>query len=262
MNSFRDNTDNPMDNNPAWKLLEDNYNRYYLNYKGDKSPVIPQNIHFIWLGSPFPQQYERLKDTWVKQHPGWNIKVWSDKDAEEFGLINKMKYDNFPNYGVKSDILRYEILYKYGGIYIDTDFECFQSFDDLLYLDFFAGTGWNAWPVVFNGIMASSVNNKYLGLIIESIYKERLGNDYNMEQILDFTGCNFITPLYIEYCKIEKDKSVIFPNHFFYPMPATIRGEVREDNEKNRKRIYSYIRPNTYCAHLWYCSWQKQWKDL
>ena len=25
---------------------------------------------------------------------------------------------------MKSDILRYEILYKYGGVYIDTDYEC------------------------------------------------------------------------------------------------------------------------------------------
>ena len=38
MNSFQENTDNPMDGNPAWRYYIDNYNKYYLEYKGDKTP--------------------------------------------------------------------------------------------------------------------------------------------------------------------------------------------------------------------------------
>lgn len=247
MNSFRDNTDNPIDNNPAWELFEDNYNRFYLEFKGDKTPVIPKNIHFIWLGSPFPQKYERLKNTWINQHPEWNIKVWNDTDAESFGMVNKKLFDNTTNYGIKSDIFRYEILFKHGGIYIDTDFECFQSFNDLLYLDFFAGTGWNAWPVVFNSILACKAGCKYMGLIINAIHQRQIEGNLTPQQVLNFTGCDFITPLYVEYLKTSEEKTVIFPNHFFYPMPATV----------DRDQVYSYLKPNTYCAHLWHCSWQK-----
>jgi mannosyltransferase OCH1-like enzyme len=257
VNSFRENTDEPMDENLYWKLFEDNYNKYYLEYKGDKTPVIPRNIHFIWLGSPFPEKYERIKETWVRLHPEWNIKVWNDADAESFGLVNKALFDSINNYGAKSDIFRYEILYRYGGIYVDTDYECLQSFDDLLYLDFFAGGGWNAWPVVFNGFLASVPGNKYIGNIIEGILKKQIESQYGFAEILGFTGCDFITPLYFEYAETTKDKTVIFPNHFFYPMPAVIRGEVREDNEESRKKVYSYLKPNSYCVHLWYCSWQK-----
>ena len=256
MNSFRDNTDNPMDNNPAWKLLEDNYNKFYLEFKGDKIPVIPKNIHFIWLGSDFPKKYERIKETWIEQHPEWNIKVWTNEDAESFGMVNKKLFDSTDNYGIKSDIFRYEILFRHGGIYTDTDYECFQSFDDLLYLDFFAGTGWNPWPVVFNGLLACAPGNKYMESIINAITQKQIEGKLLPQQILNFTGCDFITPLYFEYLKTQ-DKAVIFPNHFFYPMPATVRDEVREDNEESRKRVYSYLKPNSYCVHLWYCSWQK-----
>jgi mannosyltransferase OCH1-like enzyme len=259
MNSYRENTDNPMNNNPAWELLEDNYNRYYLNYKGDRTPIIPKNIHLVWLGSPFPEKYERVKNSWVKYHPGWNIKIWNDADAESFGIMNKRLYDIVYNYGVKSDIFRYEILYRYGGIYIDTDIECFSPFDDLLYLDFFAGTGWNPWPVVFNGLMACAPGNDYLFDIINGIKVNQINlpSVLTSNNVLDITGCDYITSIYIKYLKTTTEKTVIFPNHYFFPIPATIRDTIREDNEESRKIVNSYIKPNTYCAHLWYCSWQK-----
>ena len=257
MNSFRENTDTPMDDNPAWKLFEDNYNKYYLDYKGDKSPKIPKNIHFIWLGSSFPEKYKRLQETWIKYHPDWNIKIWNDIDAEDFGMINKKEFDTIDNLGAKSDIFRYEILYRHGGLYVDTDFECFSSFDDLLYLDFFAGGGWNTWPVVFNGILVCTAGNKYLFNIINTLKQSSIDNRYTFNEILRYTGCDFITDIYIDYIKETTDKTVIFPNRYFYPLPATKRLTVREDNEESRKIINSYVKPNTYCAHLWYCSWQK-----
>jgi len=257
MNSFQENTDNPMDVNPAWKYYIDNYNKYYLEYKGDKMPIIPKIVHLIWLGSPFPEKYKRIKDTWAKYNPDWTVKLWGDDDVENFGLINKKIFDIFPNYGVKSDIFRYEILHRYGGLYVDTDFECVQSFDDLLYLNFFAGTGWNSWPVVFNGLMACSPGNEYLKNIIKAIRQQYIENSYSYNAVLNFTGCDFITPIYHKYCETTLDKTIVFPNHFFYPMPAVVRGDVREDNEESRKWVYSYLKPNSYCVHLWYCSWQK-----
>jgi len=258
MNSFIENTDTAMDNNPVWGKWIANYNKYYLEYDGDRSPKIPKNIHFVWLGSLFPEKYKRLQKTWIKHHPEWNIKVWDDNDAENFGMLNKKAFDIIENYGAKSDIFRYEILYRYGGIYVDTDFECFKPFDDLLYLDFFAGTGWNVWPVVFNSILACVPGNIYLFNIINNIQQKQIDRPtYGFVEILNFTGCDFITDIYVKYLEAADDKAVIFPSKFFFPMPATIRLDVREDSEASRGIVDSYIKPNTYCAHLWYCSWQK-----
>ena len=254
--TYKENTDCPMDDNSSWRLFDDNYNKYYLNYNGDRTPEIPRNIHLVWLGSQFPQKYGRLKDTWLKRHPAWNIKVWNDNDAENFGMINKKSYDAVKNLGAKSDIFRYEILHRHGGLYVDTDFECLKSFDDLLYLDFFAGGGWNAFPCLYNGLMACKPGDGFIGNIINAITQKQVGIHYRLDEILDFVGVPFITDIYIKYLKTTEDKTIIFPNSFFYPMPAIIREEVRDDNETNRKRIYSYIKPNSYCVHLWYTSWQ------
>ena len=42
-------------------------------------------------------------------------------------LKNQKAYSSAKNWGMKSDILRYEILQKFGGVYIDTDYECLQN---------------------------------------------------------------------------------------------------------------------------------------
>lgn len=40
-------------------------------------------------------------------------------------------FDAATNFGEKSDILRYEILEKHGGVYADVDVACVQAFDSL-----------------------------------------------------------------------------------------------------------------------------------
>jgi Glycosyltransferase sugar-binding region containing DXD motif len=42
-------------------------------------------------------------------------------------MKNKEAFLSAYNYGMKSDILRYEILHSYGGVYIDTDYECVMN---------------------------------------------------------------------------------------------------------------------------------------
>ena len=48
------------------------------------------------------------------------------------GLRNRDAYLAAPNFGQKADILRYELLERYGGVYVDVDMECLQSLDPLL----------------------------------------------------------------------------------------------------------------------------------
>ena len=48
-------------------------------------------------------------------------------------MRNKLAFSLAKNLGMKSDILRYEILMKYGGIYVDTDYECLKNIGRLNY---------------------------------------------------------------------------------------------------------------------------------
>lgn len=82
---------------------------------------IPKLIHMIWLG-PFPYPSKWI-DTWKPfcEQYGWELKLWREKDLEEFGLTNKKEFDESVSYQQKSDIARYEIVYRLGGMYLDCD---------------------------------------------------------------------------------------------------------------------------------------------
>lgn len=57
--------------------------------------------------------------------------LWTDEHVARLPLFNRAEYDKATNYGAKSDILRYELLYVYGGVYVDCDMQCIGSFERL-----------------------------------------------------------------------------------------------------------------------------------
>jgi len=140
---------------PLMKTVRDLYNTHLIKSpEYSVEPRIPKIIHQIWLGNPFPEKWLWLRETWLKNHPDWQYILWTEKEIEEFGLTNQKLYDQATNYGEKSDIARYEILYRYGGLYVDTDFECIKSFDPLHhYCDFYAGTEYISRFITFNGLI-------------------------------------------------------------------------------------------------------------
>ncbi len=111
------------------------------------SPIfkIPKKIHVIWLGpKPFPSQSVENMRSWMAHHPDWTFKFWTDRKRPppckrmkvclledfEFGFL-KEKYEESKNWGEKTDILRYEILYREGGLYVDYNIKCHRPFHKL-----------------------------------------------------------------------------------------------------------------------------------
>lgn len=71
-----------------------------------------------------------------------------------------------------SDILRYEILYQYGGLYVDIDFECLKNFDPLLKgLNFFAGLSNTGVFEINNALIAACPGHSILAEAVEMISK-------------------------------------------------------------------------------------------
>ena len=84
---------------------------------------IPKKIHQIWIGPKQPPIV--WIDTWRKQyraqHPGWEYKLWTDAEVAELPMRMKDLYDKEAMYQCKADLLRLEVLWREGGIYIDAD---------------------------------------------------------------------------------------------------------------------------------------------
>ena len=83
---------------------------------------IPKLLHLIWIGDREPPStIKSWTENFAKANPDWTVKVWNNEDVKKLNLINKISYDKISSMCGKADIARYEILYRFGGIYIDAD---------------------------------------------------------------------------------------------------------------------------------------------
>jgi mannosyltransferase OCH1-like enzyme len=80
--------------------------------------------------------WKPCQESWKRNFPNWEYRLWNDEDLD---IFIKTKYSWFyPTFSGYSkninriDAARYFILYEYGGIYSDMDFECLKNFEHLL----------------------------------------------------------------------------------------------------------------------------------
>ena len=115
--------------------------RYYpKNLRIYDTPRIPKKIHYCWFGgNVIPQQNRIWMDTWKRYCSDYEIIEWNERNYDV--TKNQYMYDAYKakKWGFVSDYARLDVIYNYGGIYLDTDVEIIRNLDDLLYQDAFAG---------------------------------------------------------------------------------------------------------------------------
>lgn len=103
--------------------------------------ISPVFIHFIWIGSKCSKNLLDNVIKWQKMNKNYTVLLWVDhmfecntvriKNVSKLKLnkqsISKIDTDVDNAFAVRADILRYEILYRYGGFYIDIDCQPKQS---------------------------------------------------------------------------------------------------------------------------------------
>jgi len=95
-----------------------------------KTSAIPKIIHQLWIG-PKPRP-SKFMDTWKEKHPDFEYIWWSEQEIAKRGLVLECQQaiDKIEEINGKADIIRWEILYQYGGIFLDADSICVEPFDD------------------------------------------------------------------------------------------------------------------------------------
>jgi mannosyltransferase OCH1-like enzyme len=100
-------------------------------------------LHYIWIDfknemndSPkIPQNLLKKMQNCSKVNPDYEVMVWNGP------LCHKLLVEHFPSYVelydslpypiMRCDMIRFFILYRYGGLYVDFDRTCLKSFQDL-----------------------------------------------------------------------------------------------------------------------------------
>jgi len=228
-----------------WKIVEDRYNTF--KEQPTSTQKIPKILHQIWLGNQIPEQiYNRCMHLKKTIPADWQYKLWTDNDINQLSDFKNIDiFNKVPNPGQKSDILRNYILYKFGGVYCDTDFIIYRFFDELLDLDFFGGIVYDDVPNIANSIMGSSPGN----ILITDIQDFDIPVSYpDGIDIINSTGQGLITRKFFKN-KDTLSNTLALPNSFVYPYPNFNNCKILGNN------YASYIREETFCCHLWEGSW-------
>jgi inositol phosphorylceramide mannosyltransferase catalytic subunit len=266
--------DSGMNRLPGYKRLYKKYRKEWGRYKQlfqtyqkqvSKIKVrnaayrIPKKIHMIWFGSKPSKFVQRMFESWQRYHPDWTVKLWTDEDANNYPITNWKAFRTARNYGEKSDIFRYEVLEREGGIYVDADFECVKSFDYLCKTtDFFTGVAYTTSPpFVYNGIIGTTPHHPIMKRAIADL---RAGpGDHAFQRILYTTGPHFFTKCLVNTLWPQDGFQqncgtvVAFPVSYFYPFPDVQRGNYSDIDEV--KRIWKC--QESYAVHYWKISWAR-----
>ena len=105
------------------------------NCSSVKVTGIPRILHFIWSTEVVPNIFANNLKRFRSLHPHWTIYFWTMKSGRQ--LIAKLEpelllyYDNYKRDVDRADMLRYVILFHFGGAYFDLDSEPFRPLDSL-----------------------------------------------------------------------------------------------------------------------------------
>ncbi len=221
------------------------YNRFNpTNLTPQDSPIIPKIIHQIWIGGPLPDTFKKYMQTWQQMHPDWRYILWDNEKVKElFPLYNQKYYDQAEGMGVKSDLLKWEIVYRFGGVYADVDFECLQPLDELMYkLDFF--TAYQPLDAFFVQLGAAL----YAGYPGHPILKhciETIKDDWHEKGAPKKSGPVHFSKSFMAIAGQRGSRDIAFPAFYFYPLGSTERVLNRSE----------WIRQGAYAVHHWAKSW-------
>ena len=92
--------------------------------------MIPKIIHQMWIGPYEPPS--QMMQTWKDKHPDFEYILWNEAEIErrQWAFTCQKQIDMCKTYDGKVDIMRWEILFEMGGVFIDADSICIESIDD------------------------------------------------------------------------------------------------------------------------------------
>jgi inositol phosphorylceramide mannosyltransferase catalytic subunit len=166
--------------------------------------MIPRVFHQIWLGeAEFPYTAER--ETWRRRHPDWEHRLWTEADVPgDLRLTEAANRLRQP--AERADILRLELLYRHGGVYVDADFECVKAIDPLL-----------EGVTCFLGLLDSGrVSNAVIGSMPEHPLLGRAMDEVRPRTTWGPVDREGTGPLLIERLRKDFDDVTLFEPNAFY----------------------------------------------
>lgn len=185
--------------------------------------MIPKTIHQIWLGDNKPTEW---LDTF-NIYPDYTL--WTEKNIPT--LYNQDLFDEQDRGCAKADILRYELLYRYGGVYFDADMVCLKKIpDSFLKDDFFTAYESEEYApgLVNNAVIGCTPRHPIIKKLVEGLRTrdtklptwKRFGPGYLTEVLNEYEGqykiheSKYFHPAHWKDKEVDPDRlSVAYTDH-------------------------------------------------
>lgn len=172
--------------------------------------MIPKVIHYCWFGGKaIPYEYRKYIASWKKYCPEYEIKEWNEKNFD-MGCCSYVKeaYEA-KKWAFVADYVRFCVLYKYGGVYFDTDVELLRPIDDLLEKGNFLGVErykntFAVNPGLGMGAVAGVAFYKKILELYENIHFRYPDGTQNTKTVVDYTTTILEDNGYIAENKLKK----------------------------------------------------------
>ena len=94
---------------------------------------IPKIIHLTWFsGDEFPPKLQQCINSWKRLLPDFEIRLWTMEMARQLSIQYINEALDARKWAFASDVVRAYAVWKYGGIYMDTDIFLLKRFDKLM----------------------------------------------------------------------------------------------------------------------------------
>lgn len=188
-----------------------------------------------------PTSVLEARQTWIDRHPDWDLRVWRLEDLT--WLRNQSLFDRAVPYSQKADFARYEVVHRFGGVYLDTDMECLRPIDTLLEgIEFFAGR--EPSGNVAAGIFGTTPSHPIIREVIERLPASCL--IHPIDQLSYTTGPMILNRVLRDGEWEDRPGTRIFPAAYFYPYAGW--------EPWRRQETFS----RAYAVHHWGHSWKGQ----
>lgn len=214
--------------------------------------MIPKKIHYCWFsGRPVPKEFEKYIDSWKKYCPDYEIIRWDESNYDVTKNAYMASAYKEKRWGFVPDYARFDIIYREGGIYLDTDVELIKPLDELL--DNHCYLGFETTDIINAGLgFGAEKGNPVIGAL-RDMYEDI--SFYNEDGSLNLVP----SPTYITNCLVKQgvrldgslkrqEQLTVYPVDYFAPKDYCT-GILR-------------LSDNTYSIHHFSCTWMTREEKL
>lgn len=172
--------------------------------------------------------------------PGWDLRTWRDPlDPADFPLTAGHWW-RCTSGAQMAGLVRLEVLWHHGGVYLDSDVELYRPLDSLLGADVFAC--WQDAKIVPDAVIGAAAEHP---AILECIDLAIARLDEGAHR----SGPDVTT----DVLHARSDVCLLLPPGSFYPYAHTERHRRSEDHQTSQ--------PWAFGAHHWHASWVEHRHD-